>query len=545
MFRTSTTFDPKTKYWSGIQTMDIFNNQITIGQILLYSTTNNPNKVIQISDDTGVCLTNNDIRVRSIQAAQFFQKLGFKEGDIVGFVARNSDNLAPLMIGAFLCGIIVNGISPTFKKDEITRHFIETKPKLIFCDDSNYPEIREFLIETNLRSLVYTVNKKLENLPFVTEFIHETDDTSVDEFEFPTLVDSKNTTGAIIYSSGSTGPPKAVCLSQASLLFSASNYLNRTSEDVIFTFSQSSMLTAYLTMFCSLLRGALKIITTKDFNPELLAKIINKYKVTFVYTLPSHLALLLHNYHEQKTDITSLRMYLVSGGNINKELIREFNKIVPKCEVFSVYGMTEIGAMAVTQKFDKNFCAGKLAPNIIIKIIDKNGSPVGPGCYGEILIKFNYSFLGYYGKEKLTREVHDKDGWLLSGDIGKFDEDNILLIIGRKKDALTNKGLEYYPTIIESIILEMPEVHQVCVSGVSDGEGNDLPTALVILKSGVSFSEKEIIDYTRNRLEEHTQLKGGVFFIDSIPLTYAGKFNRESAKVMAEELFSLRKLKNS
>lgn len=111
-----TTFDPMTKIWSGPRKSLIFHPDTSVGEIILYLLNQNPNKISQISDDTEVSLTNRQIAERSVRIAQFLQNSGFECGDTFGIIARNSENVAPVLFAGLLVGAKVNALNTCFTK---------------------------------------------------------------------------------------------------------------------------------------------------------------------------------------------------------------------------------------------------------------------------------------------------------------------------------------------------------------------------------------------------------------------------------------------
>lgn len=154
MFHTE--FDEKTKLWKGLDLPPLYNPKASVGQILLNALSLNGSKIAQISDDSGVELTFNDIREKTIRAALNLRKRGYKPKEIFGFMALNSHDLVPIVLASFCLGCPFNPIytnplqfntTNPDDKAEIKRLMNNTKPKLMFCDINLYDFVKECLIE--------------------------------------------------------------------------------------------------------------------------------------------------------------------------------------------------------------------------------------------------------------------------------------------------------------------------------------------------------------------------------------------------------------
>lgn len=170
------------------------------------------------------------------------------------------------------------------------------------------------------------------------------------------------------------------------------------------------------------------------------------------------------------------------------------------------------------------------------KIIDDDGQKCGLGIDGEICLKSNYKFLGYYSNEKATMEAIDDDGFLMTGDIGHFDKNGYLYVVDRKKEMLKYCGMQISPSEIESFLLTSVKVKAACVVGIPDDKG-DLPAAVVI-PNDKSLSEDELFNMVTERFDDHCKLRGGIYFVNVFPLTPSGKVVRRKLKEIAMQMLA-------
>jgi 4-coumarate--CoA ligase len=134
---------------------------------------------------------------------------------------------------------------------------------------------------------------------------------------------------------------------------------------------------------------------------------------------------------------------------------------------------------------------------------------------------------GYYNNPEANLDLLDDEGFVKTGDIGYFNEDESLMVTNRKKDVFKWKGYQVNPSEIEELIQSIEGVGQVSVVGIPDQESQNLATAFVVTRTGfTNLTEQKIVDHVARHLSTHKQLHGGVVFIDSLPRTVSGKVKK-------------------
>uniref|UniRef100_T1GLG8 AMP-dependent synthetase/ligase domain-containing protein n=1 Tax=Megaselia scalaris TaxID=36166 RepID=T1GLG8_MEGSC len=291
--------------------------------------------------------------------------------------------------------------------------------------------------------------------------------------------------------------------------------INDTDQDVVLTFSSLYWASGLIGLLNAGMTGATHLVISEPFSPELALELIDKYKVTKTLLPPRNIAM------------------IVNSPDIEKKKI-----LNPFCILFFGYGCTETGFIAAAFEEKKLDSTGIVAFNVEVKIIDENGNHLGVGEDGEICMRSPIKWSGYFGDKESTDEVYDAEtGWYKTGDMGHFDEDGYLYIVDRIKEIMKSKGYHISPSEIEELVLEIPEVADVCVVGISDVITINLPAALVIRKTGSALSEETIQKYVADKMPHYKHLTGGVYFVDTLPKTPSGKILRRKAKEEAESLY--------
>lgn len=168
------TYDPETKVWAGPKVPYEFAPDTSIGAELLKNLALTPDRVLHISHDEGMSMTCKETRITSIRVAQNLAKLGFKNGDVFGFICRNGINLPPIIYGSIIIGSPINPLDVGFKIDDIKHMFEQTKPKLVFCDADVFETTKSALTELGNDAMIVTVRGKIDGVSHVEELFAPT-----------------------------------------------------------------------------------------------------------------------------------------------------------------------------------------------------------------------------------------------------------------------------------------------------------------------------------------------------------------------------------
>lgn len=270
--------------------------------------------------------------------------------------------------------------------------------------------------------------------------------------------------------------------------------VNNTS-DVMLCFSSLYWLSGVIILLKGTLTGAIRVITTEVFSPELQLRLIEQYKVTFTLNAPHQIVLIMKSDQFSKTDLSSLKFMMAGGSKVPFHVQTEMSYHLPNGNVYVGYGMSEIAGVATVDYPGPSGkdTVGQLVGGSKTKIIDEEGNRCGPNVDGEICIKVNYKFVGYFGNQEATNELFDAEDFLQTGDIGHFDNDGFLYVVDRKKDLLKYNNFQISPSEIDSYLIESSHIKSVCVVGIP-GEGTDLPAAVVVRADGSNISAKNVFD---------------------------------------------------
>jgi len=206
--------------------------------------------------------------------------------------------------------------------------------------------------------------------------------------------------------------------------------------------------------------------------------------------------------------------------------------------VMQAYGQTEatLGVLFCEVATAKPGSVGEIVKGTYAKVIDDNGSSLGPNKVGELCFKGPLTMRGYRNNPEATAITVDKNGWLHSGDLGYFDEDNQFYIVDRLKELIKYKGYQVPPAELEGLLLSHPKIKDAGVIGIPDEIAGELPFAFVVKEEGCDLAEKEVKDFVAKTASNPKWLRGGVKFIDEIPKNPSGKILRREMKELYKSM---------
>lgn len=337
----------------------------------------------------------------------------------------------------------------------------------------------------------------------------------------------------IIFTSGSTGAPKGVMQThgnlshkirelQATPHIGSSLPMCTSKLDVTMFFSSFSHTEGPLRMLLSAVSGN-KTVLLNGFDIGLIFSTIEKYKVTSLVATPTVYIGALTNPMLSQMDLSSLKKCLVTAAPVLPQTIRDFEQKF-NCRIYQSYGLSEAIACSFIETDETPRVSGSCGlpvAGVEVRIISDEGKVLPVGEVGEICLRGRSVTSGYFRMPEETKSVF-KDGWLRTGDYGRLDEKGCLFIAGRKKHVIIQGGMKIYPTEIEQVLIQHPQVERSIVIGVEDKIFGENICAFVVLKNGQEPTGEEIREYCGKNLPKYKVPKT-VRFLKEIPVTASGK----------------------
>jgi acyl-CoA synthetase (AMP-forming)/AMP-acid ligase II len=341
----------------------------------------------------------------------------------------------------------------------------------------------------------------------------------------------------LFYTSGTTGMPKGAMLTHRNLLAMTMNFYvdicpGFGPDDVILHAAPLSHGSG-LYGLPNIGKGATNIILeSKSFDPELVFKTIEKYRVTNMFVAPIMIKLMVSDPAVTTYDHRSLRSLNYGGAPMLVEDLKEAIQKLESCLV-QLFGQGE-SPMTITYLPQRDHVlegtevqrkrlgsAGIPRTDVEVKIFDENDNELPRGDIGEIVTRSDLVMKGYWKNPEATADTL-KNGWLHTGDMGYMDENDYLFIMDRSKDMIISGGENIYPREIEEILIRHPAVNEVSVVGVPDAKWGEAIKAVVVLVPGKTATENELITYSKENIASYKKPKS-VDFVEELPKNNYGK----------------------
>ncbi|XP_071639666.1 luciferin 4-monooxygenase-like [Temnothorax longispinosus] len=507
----------------------------SIGELMWNSIRSHRDKIAYLDALTEETVTYAELQDKIVRCALWLQKHGIKSGDVISMCTGNHLNSIVPCLSATYINAIFNPWNENLDLQNMLYFLQMTTPKIIFCSEKSVNVVLSALKEQNCNSTVVVFGKHVGAISF-SDILRNCNDTEVINFRYVELDDVKKT-ACIMHSSGTTGMPKGVELSNYSMLFlSQQNNINMANVPSLW-YSSLYWLTGIMMNFDGI-RQSTKAIIYPEFDEEMTCRLIEKYKVSAAFLSTSMMNRLLKSNQLKKYQLSSLKVIMGSGTSIRPKVQEELRHILPHVQILQCFGMTELGGGATLQlPNSKNGSNGVVSKNVQMKVVDpENGKVLGPNQSGEICIKLPGIMTGYYKNPEATKSTVDEKGWLHSGDIGYFDDDGELFIMDRIKDLIKYRAYQISPTEVVNVLTSHPAVLEAVVIGVPHAIDDEHPVAFVIKRPGAKVTEQELIDFVANNMMDHCKLRAGVIFLESFPYTGSGKISRKDLKAITRKL---------
>uniref|UniRef100_A0A1A9VQZ3 Luciferin 4-monooxygenase n=1 Tax=Glossina austeni TaxID=7395 RepID=A0A1A9VQZ3_GLOAU len=508
------------------------NNYKSLGHFIMEKYKEFDDQIVMVDAVSGKEYTAKYMHDSALRVAYVLKSLGVKANDVVGLSSENCFEFAITLFGAFAINATVAPFNITYSEREMHHGINLSKPKVIFGSRITIERIAN-VAKSNafVKKIVsFDSEKSTSDILSFNELMESISIPSDNTFEYEPVNKNEDVT-LIVCSSGTTGLPKGVQITQANVLSTLDSQLTPTAIPI----GEVKLLTVIpwfhsfgcLTLIICACAGTCLVYLPK-FEDHVFLSAIEKYQVMMAFIVPPLAVFLAKNPIVDKYDLSSLLVLLCGAAPLSKETEDQIKERIGVPIIRQGYGLSETTLSVLTQ--NDNACkpgsVGALKIGVYAKIIDPDtGRTLGPNQRGELCFKGDCIMKGYIGDVKSTQSSII-DGWLHTGDIGYYDEDFEFFIVDRIKELIKYKGFQVPPAEIEAILLTNPKVKDAAVIGKPDEEAGELPMAFIVSQPNVQLGEQEIIDFVAQRASPAKRLRGGVTFIDEIPKNPSGKILR-------------------
>ena len=507
----------------------------SVSDQILSSLHQNSDNIAVIDGVSGAATTRGQL-ADQIERAAGWMKGNLNKGDVVGLSLPNIPQFLVPALGCIHAGGVVSLLNPIYTQSELKHSLDIIKPKVVITSPVSLETFKS--VDHSAQEIVLVG----ADLPGYTPF---TDLFKADKLEVGFEPDSFDDTAIMPLSSGTTGLPKVIQLSHKNCV----TYNTVTCHPMFGTLAPGKNLLSLLPMFhmygftmalnC-ILKGA-AFTTLPRFELGTLLKAVQEHKITHLPIVPPIAAVLAKHPMVDEFNISSVEQVLCAAAPLSVQLQNSLSERLKVPSIRNGWGMSELVGAATVPPPDaspdlmRKGSIGYVMPGLEMCVVDiETRDLLGPNQEGELLTRGDTVMKGYLGDPGATSATVDAEGWIHTGDIGKYDEEERFYITNRLKELIKYKGWQIAPAELEDVLLTHPAVADVGVVGVEaaeDGDG-EVPRAFIVLKPGSQLTQQDVAQFMEGKLASYKNLRGGIVFIDALPRSLAGKLLRRELKKM-------------
>ncbi|MUL36002.1 class I adenylate-forming enzyme family protein [Gloeocapsopsis dulcis] len=465
--------------------------------------------------------------------------IGIDQGDCIAVILPNCPEFIISFYAAARLKAIILPLNHLFKEDEIYYYINDSNVCVIITDTKQLDVCRRIIKTTGKKIKLIIIDGVQESIINFYDLILQVPEVPANEenclpFEENLLYQ---------YSSGSTGKPKKICRTQKNLFHEVNNFtatVGLTSADNILcvvplyhAYGLGTCLLAAvyngatLVMLEQFLQNGTPTELPFMFRCSRVLELMVKEQITICPAVPYVFEALVQAPVDARVDLSTLRLCISAGNFLPKSV---FDKFLQKFNVpvRQLYGCTEAGSIAINldNQLEKTYnSVGFPMKNVSLKIVDDEGKELPVDVSGEVVIASQALASGYHNTSKLSQQAF-KEGWFLTGDLGKKDKFGRLYITGRKKILIDTGGRKVNPLEIEDVLMTHPEVKEVVVIGVKDPNAREVIKAVIVKNDLGNCEEQDIISYCKERFAEF-KIPRIIEFRNKIPRNSLGKVLRK------------------
>ncbi|MGH3356347.1 MAG: benzoate-CoA ligase family protein [Nocardioidaceae bacterium] len=495
-------------------------------------------------DRTAVCYQGDDISYAELsestaRVAGALHRLGLHRGERVMCCMSDSTELLSTILAAFRAGMVAVPVSTMLTPNELGVILADSEARVLVCTPEFADASAEALAQAPEVTHLVVVGDVRPKVPEGVTLVGWDDALGgVDPAEGPVALTGDDTPALWLYTSGTTGKPKAAMHRHSNIRHVCETYGNRVlgirPDDRCL--SVAKLFFAYglgNSAFFPLSVGATTILEPRRPTPEVVAERVREDRPTLFFGVPTFFAGMLAAGLPGDL-MSSVRLGTSAGEALPASLLHRWREHFG-VDIIDGLGSTEALHIFISNRPDDigPGTSGYPVPGYDLEVRDPEGGVCKPGEPGSLFVRGESIATGYWCRTATTREVF-QGAWLATGDTYVQDSDGRFTCLGRSSDMLKAGGIWVSPSEVETRLLEHDDVVEAAVVGVPDDAGLDKPVAYVVLGSGATSTPEELVGFCRDGLA-HFKAPRSVVRVDALPRTATGKLQRFRVREMATE----------
>ena len=489
---------------------------------------------VAVETDSGLCYSWRDLERASAMLANLFERLELPAGGRIAVQVEKSVEAMLLYLASLRSGLVFVPLNTAYQSAEIGYFIGDADPTVVVCSNKNFGWVSKIAFRHGTRH-VFTLDAdrtgSLLQRAAACSDRHQPAQRAAGDL------------AAILYTSGTTGRSKGAMLNHGNLLSNA-QVLKRYwgwrdgSDVLIHALPIFHVHGLFVAIHAALISGS-RMFWLERFDPA--AVLRSMAEATVFMGVPTMYVRLLAEPGLNPQATRSMRLFISGSAPMLVETFHAWRQRTGHT-ILERYGMSETIMLSSnpcdTQRFERRGgSVGFPLPGLDLRLHDEQGRSVAPGEVGAIEVRGPSVFKGYWRMPDKTREEFSADGYFRTGDLGQFDAEGYLRIVGRSKDLIISGGYNVYPAEIEGYINELPGVAESALVGVAHPDFGEVGVALVIARIGATLDSDRIIAELKSRLANFKVPKR-CFVVTELPRNSMGKVQKKLLREQYRDLFS-------
>lgn len=463
-----------------------------------------------------------DVERASAKLANLLTSLNLQVGARVAVQVEKSAEALILYLATIRAGYVYLPLNTAYRDAEVDYFIRDAQPEVVICSPQQFGWVSQLAFKAGSRH-VFTLDAPAEGNnsgSLLQRALSQSD-------QFETAQSLPHDLAAILYTSGTTGRSKGAMLTHANLASNAKVLKQAwgwNKDDVLLhalpLFHVHGLFVAS--------HGALLNGTKMIFLPKFNARQVIHYlpRTTVFMGVPTYYVRLLQESGFTQDICKKMRLFISGSAPLLLDTFAEFSQRLHHT-ILERYGMSETTMLTSNPYVGQRLggTVGKPLAGVDVRVVTANMAMCGVDEIGDIQVRGANVFQGYWRMPEKTAEEFTDDGYFRTGDVGKFDREGYLSIVGRSKDLIISGGYNVYPKEIESFIDDMPEVLESAVIGLPHAEFGEAVVAIIILKPEEVLTEQALINRLKGMIANFKVPKK-VFFLDELPRNAMGKVQK-------------------
>ena len=469
-----------------------------------------------------------DLERGSAKLANLLASLHLPQGSRIAVQVEKSPEALMLYLATVRAGFVYLPLNTAYRAAEMEYFIANASPAVVVCSPQNFGWITQIAFKAGTAH-VFTLDEPREGKnsgSLLTRALHHSD-------QFETVHKEPHELAAILYTSGTTGRSKGAMLSHGNL---ASNirvlqelWQWRAGDVLLHALPLFHIHGLFVAAHGALMNGSKMIFLSKFDNASVMRHLPRS---TVFMGVPTYYVRLLADAAFERKLCASVRLFISGSAPLLTETLASFAQRTGHT-ILERYGMSET-AMLTSNPYDgvrKSGTVGKPLPGVSVRVVRSDGQACASNEIGDIQVQGPNVFAGYWQMPEKTAEEFTADGFFKTGDVGRFDEDGYLTIVGRSKDLIISGGYNVYPKEIESVIDAIDGVLESAVIGVPHADFGEAVMAVIVARKGETLSSAQVIEKLKS-LIANFKVPKRVVFVDELPRNTMGKVQKN---VLREE----------